>query len=72
MTLCDTTWTQPQRRGLRRRGVVQHGDLLVKCDDMTSKLSHTVQRSLKTLTDGYRDLDRTTLHTLNQVLQQAA
>jgi len=30
------------------------------------------RNSLKTLTDGYRDLDRTTLRTLDRVLQQAA
>ncbi len=30
------------------------------------------RNSLKTITDGYRDLDRTTLQTLTRVLQRAA
>lgn len=42
----DICWTEPQRRELRRRRGVPDGPWLVRCDDWTSRLSHSVQRYL--------------------------
>lgn len=54
------------------RGVLRAVNIHDRHEDLVRGSDRAERNSLKTLTDGYRDLDRTTLRTLNRVLQQAA
>ena len=59
-------WTGTAHGVLQAVNTYDHHEGVVRGADRAER------NNLKTLTDGYRDLDRTTLQTLNRVLQQAA
>ena len=59
-------WTGTAHGVLQAVNTYDHYEGIVRGADRAER------NSLKTLTDGYRDLDRTTLQTLNKVLEQAA
>ena len=59
-------WTGTAHGVLQAVNTYDHHEGIVRGADRAER------NSLKTLTDGYRDLDRTTLQTLTRVLQHAA
>ena len=59
-------WTGTAHGVLQAVNTYDHHEGVVRGADRAER------NNLKTLTDGYRDLDRTTLQTLTRVLQQAA
>ena len=59
-------WTGTAHGALQAVNTYDHHEGIVRGADRAER------NSLKTLTDGYRDLDRATLQTLTRVLQQAA